>query len=342
MGEKMEVNWEYIDQEMDIVPRTMCFVASNVVEAHKEMCGDDWSMTWEDLWRELMTGDITGGLNNIACFVLNPLVKLDGKDKSDDCLTLPKSDYTMSIEILLNGMTVGSEVAGVIVPLMTGFENLERMDFSSFAVAGEAMMEEMGISDMEAFTGWRFANNVKDMVMEIVSGMSMEEFNFEADWAEEEFFCSEGGVKRECRGYCDAGSEMWNCKRRPSEMDYNLSCEYNECNNCATDWYRNIAGQRQEFACSECSFQDIITDGSLTRVEGDKTRAIYACNDGYAAKDCNYYASCNPTLEITKYSLPQCLRHDCIFPQTIEHGKQVEADRGTGGDGFLSRSQLQL
>lgn len=327
-GENLkEVNWENLWEEHDIVSRTMCFSAIHMNTAHDDMCGEDWDMEWKDILDQLMQGNVEEGINNLVCYMITPIVKLDER-QNEECSAIVDDDKIIEMGLEIGDIGLDAEVSGILLPLLKGMENLVTMNFADFADAGLSMMNEMGIGDMEAFTGWRLANNVMDMVMEIPRGMRMVKFDVEPSWKTDDFFCASGEVKRECRMECNVWSEIDNCKLTKGDRNPD-GCNYDECNNCAVSWYAITASERVPFECAKCPFQDTLVNGGsdtgeLVWTNEAHTEAKYVCSDGYAARECQYRAYCDPTQDDINLTVPECLKlgdEECKFPEVIDNAK---------------------
>ena len=313
-----ELTWpEEINLEDWTIQQIICSGSTQVESAFEQICGNDWDKSMEEIEDEFFD-DIIRSMLDVACFGLKRVKDLESADTSDDCSNLNEDEYEMRIPIELPKMGMDMGTSAVLVPLFSVMDNLETMDFSSFADAGEAMMKSMGMYDMNALIGWDTANNLRDIMMTVPRAFSVRRFSFSAEYDESLYFCESGEAKRRCEG-CDS-----ECARLESDMDIDLECERDECNNCAQKFYYYDAGRKVEFdRCVSCvtEFEAEIENAVLKRIFRNNVEAQYTCNDGWVAEDCNSRAVCDYKSGGKTIQYPTCVRDMCDWPSYVDNGE---------------------
>ncbi|XP_063687884.1 uncharacterized protein LOC134821143 isoform X3 [Bolinopsis microptera] len=319
----LETIW---DDDLDFdglkIQNIICMGSANIKKGFNELCGSDWDKSWDDIFNSIMDDDDDKDddedddedgepIVDVICYVFKKVNDLDEADLSNDCANLDQSQYMMRMAANFDGK-MNAETSAILIPILTRLGNLETMNFESFVEAGIAMMDTMGIEDMNAFTGWSVANNLKDLAFEVPAGFRMAEFDFQSAVALDEFFCANGNVKRKCEGYCD-----WNrCKMQSSIKEKNPQCSRDECNNCEANWFYMESDAKVAFQCDTCSFPDSITDGKLVQVSYDNVNAEYRCNEGFVSERCSTWASCEWESADKNINFPTCVEDECDWPES--------------------------
>ena len=307
------------------IQNIICMGSANIKKGFNELCGDDWDMSWDDIINSTTDDDDDKDYDDkredddedgeeiidVICYVFKKVKDLDEADLSNNCANLDQSQYMMRMAANFDGK-MNAETSAILVPILTRLSNLETMNFDSFVDAGKAMMETMGIEDMNAFTGWSIANDLKDLAFEVPAGFRMAEFDFESAAAIDEFFCANGNVKRRCDSGCDWGR----CNMQSSIREKNPQCDRDECNNCEASWFYMEGENKKPFQCETCSFPDRITDGELVKVSYDKVHAVYRCNAGFVSETCSTWASCEWESADKNINFPTCVEDKCAWPES--------------------------
>merc|ERR1719318_347937 len=317
------------------------------------LCINDDNTAWDKSWGEIFSvleQELSeDALMDVGCFVGKRLKDLEEKNLAD-CRT---EDTTMRMPTK-SLMDSDIYLSGLIIPLLDTMENLKTMDFGSFVDVVLSMSEIVGVTDLNEFSGWKIANKGRELVTSMVESMEIEEYSFQAEYVENDFFCANGGVKRECNE-CSVGV----CR---NEEKYDLQCSVDECNNCAVSYTYDPDGNGdQEFTCERmykrCEFPDYIPNG-YKHWEGRSEEgpyAFYECHLPFVMnpnRDMMYFAQENEGDDITeaykKYShfawcdesdendksgrgkiyFPECVKYEearhCGLPSYIENGEAVE------------------
>ena len=311
-----------LDFEEIKLERILCMGVSNIQEGFSEMCGADWDKSWKEIF-EALEYDFweEDNLKDAVCYVFKRVKDLDTLDTSGNCPNLDPSQYMMSMAADFSD-EIDIESSAVVIPIMKRLRNLKSMDFSSFADAGRAMMETMGINDPVAFTGWETAKELRELMLSVPNGFSMAEFEFEPKFNKEDFYCDNNNAKRQCwrcpMEYCSIYSE---------DEGKDIRCLNDECNNCSPSyWYftnQTTAGEAgnetskadQQYSCATCDFPEEIDNGRLQEVSKDGVSAMYKCNDGYVLDSCSGWAQCEWKDRSNSLTFPRCVEDKCVWPE---------------------------
>ena len=327
---------ELLEQDMDNaeisnLEELVCFYNSKMVEVYGDMCGEDNDMSWDEAFGNINFDDFDT-IKDVLCVVLKPMYNMDDKDLSNDCANIDEDVQSVSMPISFSA-EIGASESGLAVPILTALQNLETMNFGSFADAARNVMQRFGMYEMNALTGLNIANNLRDVVLSVPSGLSMRKFDFEVSFNKESFFCDNGNAKRECDSWCDWGS----CGMTDEDKEKGPNCEADECaDNCETKWFfweSTDGGEEKqvEFECRSCEFPDSIENGYRKDWGNGMTEAYYGCNDGFKLKDCNNRAWCDINDEGMGFT-PSCEESVCPLPDKIENGYMDNSWEKSDGD----------
>ncbi|KAL5250086.1 hypothetical protein ACHWQZ_G015976 [Mnemiopsis leidyi] len=305
-----ELEWpEYINLQMWTIERVVCSASTLSGPLFQEFCGESWDKTSDEVMMELFEGNFW----DLICYPLKRVVDLEAADTSGECVNLKEETYVMSVDIDLPEMGIDVMTSEILVPLLSEMKNLETMNFGTFSDAMEAMMEAMGMSDMNALTGWNIANNLKDLGMAMPRGFRMKRFSFDAQYQEEEHFCESGQPNRNC--WDDA---CYDAKCATSE-DIELKCVMDECD-CSAKFYSYSDSLKEYDQCASCEFAQEIENGVLAKVYGSKVEAMYICNEGWIPEGCNSLARCDFSSGGNAITYPKCIPDKCDWPEFIDDG----------------------
>jgi hypothetical protein len=302
-----------LDFEKLNIQRIVCMGANNIKKGFSEVCEAKWDKSWDKIFKQLEDDSEDGdNWKDVFCYVFKKVQDLDEADTSDDCKNLDKSKFMMSMPAKLN-FTLNAETSEILVPIMNGLKNLETMKFASFAVAEAAMLKTMGIEDMKEFTGWKIANQLRDLSFAVTNGFRFAQFDFEGKYNKSDFLCANGQPKRDCGSYCN----KYNCRTMDADKSKNLQCHNDECNNCATHWwfYDAESKTKKDFKCAACEFPKSTENATLVKVNDNNVEAQYKCNDKMVPRDCSSNARCDYGASPMKVTLPQCVEDKCAWKQ---------------------------
>ena len=313
-----ELVWnDSLDFEKLKIERIICMGAHSIKKGFSEICKDNWNKSWDIIFNRLQD-DAEDGDNwiDVLCYIFKKVKDLDEADTSGNCKNLDVSKYMMSMPARFN-FSLDAKGSAILVPIMTRLRNLESMNFASFAEAEKAMMTAMGIQDVSAFTGWKVANKLKDLGLEVPRGFKMAKFQFDSKFRKSDHICANGEPKRKCNPYCN----QWNCKTNEADKYKKKMCHHDECNNCATQWFWKDGETHKSFQCAKCDFPKTVEKGDLVKVNDDNVGAHYRCNDGHVSLNCTSMAKCDYNSSPKKIHFPKCVEDRCQWP-TVENAKK--------------------
>ena len=312
-----DFDWDNITEVA--IQHTICAISHTIINNYDGMCENATREDMQSIIDYLIDSNKPEeAVDDLYCMFIKPFHELKNKDPQEVCNNQALyHERVIDLVFSLSDIKIGMDAAIVVVPLLSGMRNLNKMNITNLGRAGRGIMDRFGMTNMTALTGLDIANDLKDMVFGMSEGFSIKDFDFGTNKGlDDSFWCKKGtkmeewSIKRDCDNYCDTSQcrlplqqKCWKSK---------LQCWSDGCNMCQKGFYYG----QTPVTCKKCDFPEI-EHGHKVREDGNG--AEYKCDKGYNLKDCNGWAECHhKTAEITK--IPVCVKQRCQFPDNSPSG----------------------